>query len=58
MKEETITVEIPDELYKLLEEAGKKEGMTAEEYGSKILTESIENGTFEEVLKNIKYKNI
>lgn len=51
---ETITVEIPDELYKLLEEAGKKEGMTAEEYGSKILTESIENGTFEKVLKNIK----
>lgn len=51
---ETITIEIPDELYTRLEEAGKQEGMTAEEYCSKILTESIENGTFEEVLKNIK----
>lgn len=49
-KFETVTVEIPNELYERLQELGKLENMTAEEYASKLLTDSVRDGTFQHII--------
>lgn len=47
---ETVTVDIPNDLYERLVAAGKEHFMTAEEYASMILEEASKDGAFEQIV--------
>lgn len=50
---ETVTVEISEDLYKKLQEAGEAEGLTAEEYASKIIEEAHKNGDWDKFIEEL-----